>query len=376
LPTSQSTRIDIPSLLRSGGYDGDTTNSFFGRWDAAKWLDFIKIVEKGKEGARHQKRGFKEFVSLGGLDGIIVHPRAKSVGNNHYPYMLEWGGYDLKFWGDPENEPALGHVRVRYGAEPILEYGIDEAQRRLLDWLSVLGFTLYPNGGERLSNVDLNVCVPIAVPRFAQHVDDGLCVTQVQKSGVWKMRNEVETFFLGNRNSTQMKIYDKRVELATKCDNIGKLILTIQRHIGDEWFNSDRPITRVEFSIGRDRLKSWGINPRAEFRARERAIVDLLTFKWFRILAKPKVRGHENTAELHEHWATVRAEFLRCFDGSTAPLTKVKKNVSVDLPKYGAAVMGYLVKMIAFKNGDVKRLSEFKILASGMVWELCTDEIL
>jgi hypothetical protein len=236
---------------------------------------------------------------------------------------------------------------------------------------------LYPDGGERLSNVDLNVCVPIAVSEFDHLINSGHCITQVRKSGTWKTCHEVETFFLGNRNSTQMKIYDKRVELGRgKFDNFRKEFLTILRHIGDNWYNSNLPITRVEYSLGRDKMKGWNINTLAEFRARERAIVDLLTFKWFRILEKKKVRGHENTAELHPHWITVRAEFLRCFDGSTAPLTKVEKNISVDLPKYGAAVMGYLIKMIGSKYGDVKHLPALKMLVSDMVRELCTPEIL
>jgi hypothetical protein len=359
----------FPSTLRSGGYDGGTENAFFGRWDFTKWSEFVQIVEPGKRGALHQKRGMNEFVSLGGVDGIIIHPRGKSVGNNHYPYMLEWGGYDLKFWGDPESEPSNGHVRVCYRAEVTLEYGIDEAQRRLLDWLSILGFTL---DHERLSNVDLNVCVPIPVSEFVRLIDAGHCVTQVQKNGAYKKYNEVETYFLGSRNRTQMRIYDKRVELI-KCD-FRKVCLTILRHIGDAWFNSDLPITRVEFSIGRDRLKGWDINSLAEFRAREHDIVDVLTGEWFRILKDPKVRGHENTAQLHPYWVAVRSEFLRCFDGSTVCLSKVQKTMSVDLPKFGAAVMGYLRKMVGYKYGDVKRLSEFKLLACDMVRELCTSE--
>jgi hypothetical protein len=46
----------------------------------------------------------------------------------------------------------------------------------------------------------------------------------------------------------------------------------------------------------------------------------------------------------------------------------------LDLPKFGAAVMGYLRKMIAYKYGDVKRLSELKVLAADLVRELCTSD--
>ena len=371
-------KAELPSFpstsptLRSGSYDGGTENSFFGRWDVSKFSEFSNVVEKAKERAKNLKRGTKELISLGSVDNIIVHPRGKSVGNNHYPYMLEYGGYDLKFWGNLEREPQNGHVRVRYAAEAVLEYGIDEAQRRLLDWLSGLGFTLTE---ERLSNVDLNICVPIPVGELTSLLENKeLCVTDVQKDSRWRNHGKVETFYLGSRERTLVKIYDKRVELTSKCDNINKLMLTIQRHIGDEWFNSNRPITRVEFSFGRVTLKGWGINSLADFRAREHSIVDLSTFGWLRILAEPKVRGHENTALLHPHWLSVREEFLRCFDCLTAPLTKVGKKVSLDHKRLGQQLRGILRKLVGFKYGKVESLSEFRQCCCAIIRDKAEQE--
>ena len=370
--TAECESFPSTSPLRSGGYDGGTSNSFFGQCDS-RWADTLKVLERGKMGAQHQKRGLKEIISLGGED-VIIHPRGKSVGNNHYQYCLEWGGYDLKIWGNLESKPSLGDVRVRYGAEPILEYGIDECQRRLLGWLSGLGFTPHSKFGERLSNVDVNVCVPISVGDFESLTRNGQCVTDVKKEGIWKSCGKVQTYSIGCRDRILLKIYDKKAELTSTCENVRKRELTILRYIGDEWFNSSRPVTRVEISIGRDALKGWGINSLAEFRARERDIVDLLTFNWFRILAKPKVRGHENTADLHPYWKTVRAEFLRCFDCSTAPLERVKKNVSVDMKRLRQQIAGCVLKVIAYKYGKVKTLSELRMLAAGIVRELLTHD--
>ena len=366
VPPFQSTQVNTPPLLPSGGYDGGTSNSFFGTWNPIKRSKAFKALDKGKRGAMHLKRGFQQFITLGG-ENVLVYPRGKNVGNNKYEYLIEWGGYDLKIWGNPDSNPVLGDVRVRYSAEVILEYGIDEAQRRLIDWLSTIGFTPYPDGGEKLSNVDINVCVPIPVSEFESLQRNGHCVTRTKKNVIFQNDNDAETCCRGDRTRTQIKIYDKRVESNDKSDNFRKTLLFVQRHIGDEWFNSDRPITRVEFSIGRDRLKEWktpnsdrGINSLAEFRAMERNIVDVLTFQWFRILAKPKVRGHENTAELHPHWVTVRSEFLRCFDGSTAPLTKVKKTVSFDHKRLLQQYKGIARKLIGFKYGKPRSMFELR----------------
>ena len=103
-------------------------------------------------------------------------------------------------------------------------------------------------------------------------------------------------------------------------------------------------------------------------------MVDLLTKKWFRILAEPKVRGHENTASMHAHWEVVRAEFLRCFDGSTVLLERVEKHVSVDMKRLGQQLAGIATKMVAFKYGNVESLTEFRLLASGMLRALLHKE--
>jgi hypothetical protein len=356
LPSFQSTQTNITFPLRSGSYDGATSNSFFGRWDATKRSNTFQILDEGKEGAQNQKRGFRQLISLGGVDNIIVHPRGKSVGNNYYEYCLEWGGYDLKFWGNQESGAVLGDVRVRYGAEPVLEYGIDEAQRRLIDWLSVIGFTLKPEG-ERLTNVDFNVCVPFSVDEFDRLIRSNHCVSEVRREGVWKYCHKVQTHYLGSRASVLMRTYDKRAEMINGWDNMRKRFLTVERLIGDEWYNSNLPITRVEFSIGRERMKGWGINSLADFRARERAIVDYLTFAWFRLLAEPKVRGHEREAALHPLWLAVREAFHQCFDGATAPLTRVKKSVSCDNKRLGQQLMGLLNRLLGLRYGNAASAS-------------------
>ena len=321
----------------------------------------------------------KEFISLGG-ENVLVHPRGKPVGIDKYEYMIEWGGYDVKIWDNPEKPPANGHVRVRYGADVLAEYGWDESQQRLLDWLASLGFVPYSEFGEKLTRVDLNVCVPIAVSELESLIQNGHAVSRVRKNVTWKDCLNAETYEIGQPSRVQMRIYDKKVELRNELDkNPRKHNLTIQRYIGTDWINSGRPITRIEFSIGRTTMNSWGednkpIYTLADFRARERAIVELLTRHWYRILEHPKVRGHENTAKLHPHWETVDAEFQRCYDGSTAKLEKVKKKVSVDPKRLKQMLRGIVIKVGAKQHGSVESLHEMRTVASRIVRALLTNE--
>ena len=83
---------------------------------------------------------------------------------------------------------------------------------------------------------------------------------------------------------------------------------------------------------GRDVLREWGINSLEDFRLRERAIVEYLTHKWFRLLKNPKVRGAENDAEIHPIWKRVQSLFFQYF--CCAEVLEVKREkpacVSVD----------------------------------------------
>ena len=93
-------------------------------------------------------------------------------------------------------------------------------------------------------------------------------------------------------------------------------MLVIQHCIGDEWFNSDRPITRVEIRIGREALKCFQINSVEDLLKRERGLIDVLTRDWFRLLEKPKVRTKEYKMKMHPLWERVRALFFEYFTGS------------------------------------------------------------
>ena len=111
-------------------------------------------------------------------------------------------------------------------------------------------------------------------------------------------------------------------------------------------------------------MNQYGIYSLADFRAMERAIVDVLTWQWFRFLACPQVRGHENTTPLHPHWEKVRSEFDRCFSGSSAPLAKVEKYVSPDVSRLELQYRGLEKKILALKYGRMASVEEARRVAA------------
>ncbi|MDR1269777.1 MAG: hypothetical protein LBK82_09645, partial [Planctomycetaceae bacterium] len=75
-------------------------------------------------------------------------------------------------------------------------------------------------------------------------------------------------------------------------------------------------VTRVEFRLRRDALRPLGINTVDDLYHKETALVDWLTSHWFRLLEKPKIRGHENKAAIHPLWVEIQELFKRYFPGS------------------------------------------------------------
>jgi len=87
---------------------------------------------------------------------------------------------------------------------------------------------------------------------------------------------------MGSIGNVEVEIYDKGRQMRSKKSSLVKETFFIARCIGDEWINSDRPITRVEIRLGRKALKSLGVNTFADMKEREHAIVNLITHdQWY-----------------------------------------------------------------------------------------------
>ena len=368
--------------LPSGSYDGGLENALFGVWNRDAWQESEAKMIAGRDKACDCKRGQVSVIELGG-ENVIVSPIAKkTVGVIPYPYLLEWGGYDIRICADWEKQPELGDVRVRYGAIPLLEHGVDPAHQRLVDWLAKIGFTTTQ---EKLTRVDVNVLLLEPVTDFKSIIDAGCYVTQAKNRGEWGSMKDITTYQIGNRKSTFFRMYDKRSEM---LNDVGspKWKLTIDRLIGWDVWASGCPITRFEFSLGRTFMKKYGIYSLADFRAMEQDIVDVHTWQWIRFLASPKVRGHENTAPLHPHWEKVRAEFLRCFPGSTTSLQeareavkRAKANAAPDVYRLVLQYRGLQRKILARTKGRSASVEETKkraaALARGCVNQEFHDEM-
>jgi hypothetical protein len=276
-----------------------------------------------------------EIFTLAGRE-IVVHPSGSRIGQVYYAYRLSFEGYDVFIHKDMTPKNDNPQIWVDYRAESVLKYGgLYEAQNVLLDFLSSLGFTKVR---ERPSRIDIQVMTDVLARKFVSlflgdHDVGKACRFTIdgKKKACGKV---IESFTIGSKERVQLCVYDKREEIRKKynIETAAKYDKTIE-NIGLGWWDDvKRAVTRVEFRLGREALKALGVESLEDFRRRERAIVEYLTKKWFRLLEAPKVRGTEDYATIHSDWVRVQKLFFEYFSCAEVPKVEWQKptRVSVD----------------------------------------------
>ena len=115
----------------------------------------------------------------------------------------------------------------------------------------------------------------VPLRKFTKLIWKKHAVQRARKSVLYMRLLVPETYTAGDIDTVQVSIYNKRAELENAKP--WKRQLTIDHSIGQDWWSSAKPITRVEVRIGRTALKEYGIDSVADLLKRERAIIDYIT---------------------------------------------------------------------------------------------------
>lgn len=131
--------------------------------------------------------------------------------------------------------------------------------------------------------------------------------------------------------------------------------------------------------LRRDALKVKGINTMQDLQEIEPALVEWLTTKWFRILAEPKVRGHENKQQVHPIWQEVQELFRAYFPGINGVRREIqpnrKRQLSCEVMPLVKQAGGCLATAIALKFGKQPTKQQLMYLVNAML-ETLDDKIL
>jgi len=373
----ESTSIDVHEFAHAGydtvyvGFDADIND--------IKHERTLAFLADAKERAIEASReGLEGFATTFCGKEILVLPKGGKAGGDDakggvvYPYRFYCEG--VEYLLASKISKHIQPVRVRYGAESIQGHRnkfFDIHFGSVLPYLKKLGFIVIE---DKVSRIDMQCLLDVSMETFRQFFQDGQVVMKLRKLSVHGSMTRTDTITAGSIDRMQIQFYNKRRELQSQKSNIVKESLFVRDCVGDEWFNSGRPITRTEIRLSRDVLKCFGVSSVADLQKSERGMIELVTTEWFRILDKPKVRGHENNAAIHPIWERVRNLFFAYFTGNEVEVEwKKREPISCDPEALEKQALGCLSKALAFRHGEQSERKSSVCLANDWVDSVGVD---
>jgi len=333
-----------PIIPRPGGYDGGLTIGWEGTWSGG-WSGIAAALKGAKEQAQSARSGEHVKSNLGGFD-VIVDPCGGKVGGNTWHYKFHVFGVTFLIHQNPNNTQQ---VRATYGAEALAINPLPALHRHVREFLAALGLTVTK---ETLTRVDMQVMVDARLEDFLIPILELKAIMKMRKDAIYRRSGKCETYRAGDIDKVQVCIYDKRAEMRRM--DLGKQVITIEHCIGAEWWNSNRPITRVEFRVGREALKCFRVNSVEDLLKRERGLINILTKDWFRLLNGAKIRGKENKMQMLPLWERVRSLFFEHFTGDEIRDVEYRKRepVSCDPVALEQQAEGCVASAFTFRYGE------------------------
>ena len=346
LPSPSSTPNDVtPIIPRPGGYDGGLTIGWEGTWDTPCFERLKSLLGAAKEQAQNVRSG--EHIKIFLCDEeVIVDPKGGTVGKrNTWHYKFHAFGVTFLIHQNLNNTQQ---VRATYGAEALAQNTLPALHGHVRSFLSSLGLTVTK---ETLTRVDMQVLIDVGLVEFLCLILKRHAIKKATKSAIYFRYDIPETYRAGSIDKVQVCLYDKRVEMRRMAAD--KMAVIIRHCIGDDWWNSKRPITRIEFRLGREALKGFRVTSVDDLLKREQGLIDVLTSDWFRLLEKKKVTGRGKRAKMHPLWKRVRSLFFEHFTGDEIRDVEYRKPapVSGDPTALLKQAAGCASKAIAIQTG-------------------------
>jgi hypothetical protein len=290
-----------------GGFDGGVEVGFEVQWDKESFNTLLGVLTEGRQQAESNDEKNPVYAQIGGYPFIIKPAGAKA--GLYYKFVLEGCGIKVYIHHQPPKNRQ--GIRVRYHFESLIRFDLYALHAQLREWLESLGLTIT---NETVSRVDMQVMTLRKTHDYLKLIINNHAIARAQKDVFHRQHKHWETYTLGS--DIELCLYDKFAELSEKS-NVEKTAL-MKKYVFDcgGGVGDGRGVTRIEFRLRRDALRSFGINTITDLFHRESGLAEWLTTRWFRILEKPKVRGHENTATIHPLWVEVQELFKHYFPGS------------------------------------------------------------
>ncbi|MDR2115936.1 MAG: hypothetical protein LBP87_06110 [Planctomycetaceae bacterium] len=340
-----------------GGFDGGVEVGFEVQWNKEEFDSLVAVLTESRKQAEADTEGNPVYVNVGSRP-FVIKPTGANVGL-YYKFVLEGCGVKVYIHHNPPKNRQ--GVRVRYHFESLIRFNLYSLHAALREWLESLGLVITK---ETVSRVDMQVMTLRKTSDYLKLIINDHAISCAQKEVIYRKYRRLETYTTGS--DTELCIYDKFAELsetgnAEKTALMKKYVFDCGGGVGD-----GSGVTRIEFRLRRAALRSFKIDTITDLYYKEAGLVDWLTSRWFRILEKPKVRGHENTASIHPLWVEVQELFKRYFPGSDVkrePVTWSRNDsVPCDPVALEKQAAGCIASAAALRYGEQKDVNRFRAI--------------
>ena len=264
-------RTRLVAIQESAGHKGETHS---------KGIEYLQVgpylVRVWPTGSRNDRSGpFFKFVIE--YAGIVIMIQDRSAPNGDCPNVIvHIGGLVCLERGD------LGALELAYDVIRHLGGEIDHVA---------------------LSRIDFCVDMPdVGMDEFALAANERRYVSRLVRHRGWESDGRTVLF---GKLPLQLEVYDKRAEVLSKQNARQRALMLDRRWNGV----IPRQAVRVEFRLGRAKLREFGIDTPEDFYRKRRTLIDYLCTQWFKFTIGPVDRQNTTRAITLPLWTQVHEAF-------------------------------------------------------------------
>lgn len=328
-PSSSQGQLKPSDVLVSKGGEDAFRVAAYVLWGDS-FASRIAQFEACKQAAGDETQPGEPFFFIGPTV-FVVGPRGTSAGGScgpRYAWTVKAEGITFLVMNrDNHGDGKIANVRIELGSLLLMKVGLRAAYARALELLKLLGVDHVDCC--KVSRVDLCVDLPgVPVARFADLEEAGCVITLARQSESYK-RLHVRTGFSYGKG-TRLRAYDKLREVTVDNRDDEKLAVIIAGRCGGV---VPEHLTRIEFQLDRDMLKTLGVDTVEDYLCRRAGIWRFMCREWFRMTTVEPDRENKNhqRAETHPLWEQVEAMGDETFTdvgepGILAPINRVDRS--------------------------------------------------
>ncbi|TWT96126.1 hypothetical protein Pla108_32080 [Botrimarina colliarenosi] len=360
-----------PPKTTLGGEDYLTVNFYL------EYESFTVIRNQLFEAREAAIRGSEaNVIQLGEITGLVA-PGGARVGSGDKAFYVPFRvatDHGITLLIADRAVPHRTHPSVQISAPsaPLMRLGFAGVWGLFQYLIEQLGATIVSN---KLSRVDPCLDLPgTSVAVFTEPFDRGWVITRARKrrrheDGLSAGRHfdgHKDTGFSVGKSPLGLRVYDKLHESRKRPLKL-ELLATAR------WAGLPDLATRIEFQLGRGRLKKLGVDTVEDWIAKRSDVVNYLMTSWFRLTSGPVDRKHADRTPTHPAWEAARVLFEECYGQPLGADMTPLPSLAIDPQQRLAVAVGVLKTAIVEMGYPIETNHDFLAVTMDLIAAFIID---